>query len=279
MKRTSWFMAMAVAVLYAGPALAQQPGFLENPADFSNESGIGVVSGFHCTAQVIAVQFDDRDLIEAASGTSRLDTEGYCGGHSDTGYALLWNWNILGDGQHTVRVFADGVEFDSATVTVHTFGEEFLQGITASTDITLLDRQKNVFVQWQETKQNFGIVQIEASDFTKELLLDAVVGDWVGTWYSTTGSGSISMTFVESAWGTPELWGFQITGTGCAEGGYAMTAPFNINDPLFEVAMDDGSLLELELTATESFSMLGGDFYIDSGACMDAEGMFYMFRN
>lgn len=261
------------------PAMAQQLGFLENPADFSNESGIGVVSGFHCNAQVIEVKFDEYDPIVAASGTGRQDTESYCNGNVDTGYALLWNWNILGPGQHTVRMLADGIEFDSATITVHTFGAEFVQGITAQTDITLLSQEKEVYIRWQEPKQNFGIIGIEPSDLTQELLLAAVQGDWSGTWYSTTGTGSVSMTFVESAFGTPGLENFRLTGTGCAEGGFSTGFPFNVNEPIFEIIMDDSSMLELELSATESVSMLGGDFYFDSGPCAEAEGMYYMFRN
>jgi len=278
MKWTQWMLASAM--LCTAPAMAQQQqGFLENPADFSDESGIGVVSGFHCTAQVIEVKFDDYDPITAASGTGRLDTENYCGGNTDTGFALLWNWNILGPGQHTVRVLADGFEFDSATVMVHTFGQEFVSGAMAETDIILLDQEKEVYIRWQEHKQNFGIVGIEPSDFTPELLMAAVAGDWSGTWYSPLGTGSISFTFTESAWGTPQLENFQLTGTGCAEGGYSMGAPFDINDPIFEISMDDGSTLEIELSATESVSMLGGDFYFDSGPCQEAEGMYYMFRN
>jgi hypothetical protein len=270
---------MAATLFFPAPLMAQQQGFLENPTDFSNESGIGVVSGFHCNAQIIEVIFDEYDPIEAASGTSRLDAESYCGGNSNTGYALLWNWNILGPGQHTVRVLADGVEFDSSTITVHTFGEEFVYGINTQTDLIVLDQEKNVYIRWQEPKQNFGIVGIEPSDLTQELLMEAVMGDWSGTWYSTTGSGSINMTFVESAYGTPRLENFQLTGTGCAEGGFSDGAPFDINNPVFEILMSDGSEMEVELSATESVSMLGGDFYFDSGPCEAAEGMYYMFRN
>ena len=186
MRRISVFMAMAVAVLYAGPVLAQQPGFLENPADFSNESGIGVVSGFHCTAQVIAVQFDDRDLIEAASGTSRLDTEGYCGGHSDTGYALLWNWNILGDGQHTVRVFADGVEFvrtqgrvniaDEARDLIQAILDEYGAGILV-TDVQLqnIDPPGNVLDAFRDAGGNF----VDTADVYGPGTSEEVLGRWL----------------------------------------------------------------------------------------------------
>lgn len=35
-------------------------------------------------------------------------------------FVLPFNWNLLGDGTHTVRALADGVEFDRATFTVTT---------------------------------------------------------------------------------------------------------------------------------------------------------------
>ena len=48
----------------------------------------------------------------------------------NNGFGLLFNWNLLGTGQHTIRVLADGGggEFARATFTVTTLGEEFLRG-------------------------------------------------------------------------------------------------------------------------------------------------------
>ena len=261
-----------------GLAMAQQPGFLENPLEFSHESGIGVVSGFHCNAQVIEVKFDDYDPIPAAHGTGRGDTADYCG-RTDTGFSLLWNWNILGPGEHLVTVLADGVEFDSAVITVHTFGQEFVYGINAHTDLIVLSQGKEVYLRWQESKQNFVVVGIEESDLTLEALMEELRGDWAGTWHSPGGTGSISWTFVDSSHGTPKIENFQLTGTGCAAGGVMPEGLFNVNEPIFELYMDDGSELELELSATETLSMLGGDFYFDTGPCMGHDGMYYLFRD
>lgn len=47
------------------------------------------MTGFHCDAEVIEVKFDDYDPIEAASGTSRLDTETYCRGNSEGMYYMF----------------------------------------------------------------------------------------------------------------------------------------------------------------------------------------------
>ncbi len=43
-------------------------------------------------------------------------------------FVLPFNWNLLSEGTHTVRAFADGVEFDSATFTVTTLGTGLLRG-------------------------------------------------------------------------------------------------------------------------------------------------------
>ena len=63
----------------------------------------------------------------AVYGTERRDTTSVCG-DSNNGFGLPFNWNLLGNGTHTVRAIADGVEFDSATFTVTTLGTEFLRG-------------------------------------------------------------------------------------------------------------------------------------------------------
>ena len=72
------------------------------------------------------------------------------------GLGLLFNWNLLGDGAHTVKAFADNQEFANATVTVTTLGEEFLTG--ASGEFTLSNfpqADKNVTLLWQQSLQNF----------------------------------------------------------------------------------------------------------------------------
>jgi hypothetical protein len=113
------------------PHAAWAQGILENPQPDSYQSGISVVSGWKCTAGTVTVQFDKGPLYTAAYGTIREDTQGVCGDQNN-GFGLLWNWNRLGDGQHTVRVFDNGVQFGQATFTVTTLGAEFLRGVTGS---------------------------------------------------------------------------------------------------------------------------------------------------
>ena len=82
--------------------------FIENPSAGSFQSGIGVISGWACEADSVRVRLTNGNTKEsftwdAAYGTTRVDTEGVCE-DTNNGFALLFNWNILGDGEHTVRV-------------------------------------------------------------------------------------------------------------------------------------------------------------------------------
>ena len=53
-------------------------------------------------------------------------------GTTDNGFGLLFNWNRLGDGEHTVVAYVDGVEWQRATVRVTTLGAEILRGAEGS---------------------------------------------------------------------------------------------------------------------------------------------------
>ena len=96
-------------------------------------------------------------VLEAPYGTDREDTLEACG-DQDNGFGLVVNWNRLGDGKHTVRALADGVEFGSATFSVTTFGVEFLtdaQGEYLLSDFPDVGQQLRLV--WQEAAQNFAI--------------------------------------------------------------------------------------------------------------------------
>ena len=133
------------------------PGYLENPGAASFQSGIGVISGWTCDADEVEIVLNGVPQ-EAAYGTARLDTEAVCG-DSDNGFGLLFNWNLLGDGEHEVVALVDGVELDRATVTVTTLGAEFLRNVTGTctaADFPTMD--ETVTLAWQQTQQNFVIV-------------------------------------------------------------------------------------------------------------------------
>ena len=134
------------------------------PSDF--QSGIGIISGWVCEAERVEIEITDSltgegRLLKAASGTTREDTAEVCG-DADNGFGLLWNWNLLGDGQHTVRALADGVEIGHSTFIVTTLGEEVKRGVSGT--YTLEDFPEpgtTVTVEWRQERQNFTITGVE----------------------------------------------------------------------------------------------------------------------
>ncbi len=133
-------------------------GFLENPGPHSFQSGIGVLSGWVCDADQVELVLGDLPVQIAAYGTERLDTAGVCG-DTDNGFGLLFNWNLLGDGEHEVVAWVDDIELGRATVRVTTLGEEFLRGVVGEcvvADFPMLG--ETVTLEWQQNSQNFVIV-------------------------------------------------------------------------------------------------------------------------
>ena len=135
-------------------------GFLGNPAPSSMQSGVGVISGWVCEAEEVEIEFTNGttgaiQTYAAGYGTIRADTEVICG-DSDNGYGLLWNWNRLGDGYHTVRALVDGEELGRATVWVTTLGEEVARGLAGQYHLEDFPTVGHaVTVEWQEAQQNF----------------------------------------------------------------------------------------------------------------------------
>ena len=98
---------------------------------------------------------------EAAYGTERLDMADVCG-DTDNGFGLLFNWNLLGDGEHEVIATVDRVELGRATVRVTTLGEEFVRGVVGecvAEDFPSVG--ETVTLEWQQNSQNFVITQVE----------------------------------------------------------------------------------------------------------------------
>ena len=150
---------IAASVLLNSNLASAQDGALENPARNSTQSGIGMFSGWHCDAENIHIQFADGSEVLAAYGTSRGDTAGICG-DSDNGFGLLFNFNLLGTGEHTVVALADGVEFGRRTFNVMRMSTgEFLSG--ASGQATVSDFPSaghSVTLEWSQAQQNFNII-------------------------------------------------------------------------------------------------------------------------
>ncbi len=138
-------------------------GYLENPGPHSFQSGIGVISGWVCEAEEIVIELTSEagevGRFAAGYGTERRDTQGACG-DTDNGFGLLFNWNLLGDGTHSVVALVDGMEWSRTTVTVTTLGEEFVRGAEGeclAPDFPLAG--ETALLTWQQNSQNFVIAE------------------------------------------------------------------------------------------------------------------------
>ena len=135
-------------------------GYLENPGAESFQSGIGVLSGWVCEAEAVEIELNGARQ-RAAYGTERRDTAAVCG-DTDNGFGLLFNWNLLGDGEPEVVAFVDGVEFGRATVTVTTLGAEFLRDVTGTCEVDDFPALgQTVTLEWQQNSQNFVITEVQ----------------------------------------------------------------------------------------------------------------------
>ena len=150
-------------------------GYLENPGPNSFQSGIGVISGWVCAAEAVEIVMETesgevrREM--AAYGTERLDTarrkDGtpLCG-DTDNGFGLLFNWNLLGEGEHSVRALVDGEALGWAVVRVTTVGEgeeeEFLRGAEGECVVKDFPSPgETVTLEWQQNSQNFVVTDVE----------------------------------------------------------------------------------------------------------------------
>ena len=136
-------------------------GYLENPGPASFQSGIGVISGWVCEATGVEIELGDLPAQVAAYGTERADTLAVCG-DTDNGFGVLFNWNRLGEGVHTVRAVVDEVELGRATVRVTTLGAEFVEGAAGVCEVADFPGPgETVTLEWQQNSQNFVITDVE----------------------------------------------------------------------------------------------------------------------
>ena len=170
-----WQQSSQNFVLAEGPQLVGIPsvpaasltGVLENPAPYSFQSGIGVISGWVCEAEVVEIELGHLGRQVAAYGTERVDTayteagEMVCG-DTDNGFGLLFNWNRLGAGEHVVVARVDGIELGRTTVRVTRLGTNFLENVTGTCEATdFPETGQTVTLTWQEAQQNFVITNVK----------------------------------------------------------------------------------------------------------------------
>ena len=142
--------------LCAAPLVAWAAATLENPVPEAIKSGVGIVSGWVCDAEDLMVSFDGGPQTFVPYGSERLDTAGV-GGDSDNGFGLLINYNELGDGPHTITLYADGMVVTQVSFSVQTLGTNFLRGVTGNGTVELSNGIQ-ARVQWEETTQGFTII-------------------------------------------------------------------------------------------------------------------------
>ena len=139
---------------------ALQAAVLEHPQPGSVQSGIGMLSGWKCEAGTITASFDDGPPILIPHGSPREDTREICLA-VHTGYALLWNWNLLGDGEHYVELFDDGVAFAQVSFQVVSLHGEFLTGRRAATTVPNFPAPgETTVLAWQESSQGFAVQHV-----------------------------------------------------------------------------------------------------------------------
>lgn len=156
MRRWWKWLVIAIFGLLLTPFVAWSAATLENPAPGAIKSGVGLVSGWVCDAEELEVSFDGGPRTFVPYGSERTDTAGVCG-DTDNGFGLLWNYNELGDGPHTITLYADGIVQTQVNFNVQTLGTNFLRGVNGQGAITL-SNGLDVTVQWEETTQGFAII-------------------------------------------------------------------------------------------------------------------------
>ncbi len=155
------------------PSLLYAQSSLDTPLPGDFLSGIGYARGWKCTAGALTFTVDNGPAAPLSYGSSRADTQGICG-HSNTGFIAQENWNLVGTGQHTIRVFDNGVQFAEATFTVTTLGGQFLVGLAGATSLNFAGQ--NVTLTWQEDQQNFVITSAGGGGSSSDL--SSLIGTW-----------------------------------------------------------------------------------------------------
>ncbi len=150
--------ALLLGALLLPATVASGQGVLENPNPGSVKGGIGLFSGWKCSAASatsITLTVDGGTPIQAAYGTGRADTVEVCGDENN-GFGVLFNFGLLAAGEHEVVAADAGVEFARATFTTSRFGASFLAGASGATFVRDFPQaDQGAFLVWQQASQSF----------------------------------------------------------------------------------------------------------------------------
>lgn len=205
--------ALVVGSLVCASAVCAA-GYLEIPQPDSTQSGISVVSGWHCDAGKIEVAFDGGPKILAAYGTGRGDTRSVCG-DDNNGFSLLWAYGLLGAGPHQVVAYADGVEFGRSTFIVTDLANgEFLEGRNSQARVYgFPDPAHDIVLRWEQANQNYVIVgplqSINSYDVNGVWeMFDGATSEGLLSWFTYPQAESYWMgkTSVFHAWFDGSTW-------------------------------------------------------------------------
>lgn len=124
-------------LLFSNNFVHATQGVIESPT--GTVSGIGLFYGWLCEASSVTIS-SSRDAHESRYpiyyGAGRIDTESTCG-DANNGFYTLMNWNIFGNGEHSIRVYADDELIAQQVFAVVTPGSEFLRDVTGGGIIEL----------------------------------------------------------------------------------------------------------------------------------------------
>lgn len=155
-KRALLVSTMLLSIFVSTVVVAQ--GNLENPIANTADSGVAVISGWHCDAAEIEILVDGVSLGLAGMGTSRADTQNTCG-RSDTGFSLLVNYSNYEEGDHLMTVRVDGevwVQRNFSTIRPTGADETFTRDIEHVAYAYDFPQDGDVLeLQWETAKQGF----------------------------------------------------------------------------------------------------------------------------
>ena|GEM_PF-2859948 len=133
----------------------------ESPSGGSIQSGVGLIRGWVCDADEVAISIDDGDPIRIGYGTDREDTRGVCG-DADNGYGMVIAWGLLGNGRHRLTTFIDGLQADSVEFEVVAIGDGFVRGLAGEYVIENFPAaNERVRITWSEPDQNFIVTGVD----------------------------------------------------------------------------------------------------------------------
>lgn len=167
MKKKVTLHALVAATACFVPFVAGAQGYLENPQPGRVESGISLVSGWHCTAKEVRVYIDGVDIGKSGVGSVRNDTASICG-HANTGFSVLYNYSKLTPGTHSIAVYVDGVHLETREFnSVRSGGVPFLEGAQSVVEaVDFPEAGMVTALRWSQAKQSFVVEESIPADYS-----------------------------------------------------------------------------------------------------------------